>query len=132
LTKAWERNASLRLRLGDVGVINEYRRYGRIREGRRDHMRDTAVRLWLGDHLAGKQALPLAKSNAEAAELAALARQQLIRLGRVEAGGGIQLADGNWATAGDLIRARLNVRRGGVARLNNRDTLRIEKWWDRD
>ena len=50
--------------------IADYRRHGRIREGRQDDVRAAAVRLWLGDHLAGEDTLLIAGTNQEAAELA--------------------------------------------------------------
>jgi hypothetical protein len=128
--EAWEGPASLQLRSGDKGVIAEYRRHGRIREGRQDDIRAGAVRLWLGDHLAGKQSLLVAASNAEAAGLAHDVRAELIRLGRVAPSGDIVLADGNEASAGDLLRVKQNTKiRAGGDYLANRDTIRIEDWW---
>ena len=64
-------------------VIADYKRHGRIREGRQDDVRARAVRLWLGDHLAGKDTLLVTAGNAEAADLAHDVRRELIRLGRV-------------------------------------------------
>jgi hypothetical protein len=126
----WERAASLKLRSGDTSVIAEYKQHGRIYEGRRDDMYDRAVRSWLGDHLAGKDTLLLAGSNAEAAELAGLARRQLIRLGRVRNSGDITLMDDNDASVGDLLRARQNSKiAAGGKPLENRDVIRLVRWW---
>jgi len=125
----WERTASLKLRAGDTAVIAEYKQHGRIYEGRRDDMYDRAVRNWLGDHLEGKETLLLAGSKAEAAELAGLARRQLIRLGRVRNSGDITLMDDNDASVGDLLRARQNSRIvAGGKPLENRDVVRLVRW----
>jgi conjugative relaxase-like TrwC/TraI family protein len=131
----WEGSASLRLRSGDASVIAEYRQHGRVYEGRRDDMYARAVRNWLGDWLAAEQTglLPvlLAASNTEAAEMSALAREQLIRLDRVRNSGDIALErDGNDASVGDLLRARLNSKiAAGGKPLENRDVVRLEGWW---
>jgi conjugative relaxase-like TrwC/TraI family protein len=126
----WEGPATLRIRDGDKSVIADYRRHGRIREGRQDDVRAAAVRLWLGDHLAGEDTLLVAGTNAEAAELAHDVRQELIRLGRVAPSGDIILSDGNEASAGDLLRVRENTKiRAGGEYLANRDTIRIDDWW---
>jgi conjugative relaxase-like TrwC/TraI family protein len=128
----WEGPASLRMRRGDKSVIAEYRRHGRIREGRHDDVRAAAVRLWLGDHLAGKQALLVAASNEEAAGLAHDVRDELIRLGLVAPSGDIEVADGNEASAGDLLRIRQNTKiRAGTHYLANRDTIQIDGWHTR-
>jgi conjugative relaxase-like TrwC/TraI family protein len=128
----WEGPASLRLRDGDQGVIGDYKRHGRIREGRQDDVWARAVRLWLGDHLAGKEALLVTAGNAEAADLAHDVRRELIRLGRVAPSADIILADGNEASAGDLLRVKKNTKiRAGGEYLSNRDTIRIDDWWTR-
>ena len=69
---------------------------------------DRAAGAWLADHLHGRDAILLAGSNEEAAELARRVQAQLVKMGTV-----VQprapLADGNRAGTGDLIRARLNT-----------------------
>jgi hypothetical protein len=94
-------------------------------------MSDAAVGRWLADHLSGKAALLLAATNAQAAELARRARDELVALGLVATEGLIELADGNVAGIGDLIVARENSRivAGETGRLlANRDVLRICAW----
>ena len=89
---------------------------GRIRGGDREAAYDRAAGAWLADHLHGREAILLAGSNEEAAELARRVQAQLVKMGTV-----VQprapLADGNQAGTGDLIRARLNTRidAGGAA-----------------
>jgi hypothetical protein len=90
-------------------------------------MHDKAALGFLADFLAGKDVILLAGSNAEAADLARRVQDTLIRAGRVQQPQ-LELADGNRAGIGDLVRARENAKTidaGGQA-LANRDVLRIE------
>jgi conjugative relaxase-like TrwC/TraI family protein len=122
---AWEREASVRLRDGDLAAVAAYDRHGRIRGADQEAACDRAVSMWLADHLRGKDVLLLAGSNAEAAELSRRVQARLAQLGTV---GPPQaaLADGNQAGVGDLVRARLNteIDAGGRA-LTNRDILQV-------
>ena len=81
----WEREASLRLRAGDFDALAEYDQRGRILEGTREQMSDTAYQRWLADHLSGKASVLLATTNAQATELARRARDELAALGMVAA-----------------------------------------------
>jgi hypothetical protein len=84
--------------------------------------------MWLADHLRGKDALLLAGSNAEAADLSRRVQARLIHLGDVGPSATV-LADGNYAGTGDLVRARLNTKiDAGGSTLTNRDTLQITGW----
>ena len=122
---AWEREASIRLRDGDLAAVAAYDRHGRIRGADHEAAYDRAAAMWLADHLRGKDVLLLAGSNAEAADLSRRVQAKLTQIGSI---GPPQtaLADGNHAGIGDLIRARLNTKidAGGRA-LTNRDTLAI-------
>ena len=123
---AWERDASLRLRRGEVEALAEYAARGRIYHGPQDRVYDDAVKLWLNGYLSGQESLLMATSNETAARLAALARERLAELGLVGEAE-ITLADGNRAGRGDLVRARLNTRIDADGQtLANRDTIRIE------
>ncbi len=127
----WERAASLRLRAGDAVVLADYDQRGRVLEGTREQMTETAYRRWLADHLSGKLSVLLSTTNVQAAELARRARDELAALGLVGMSDLVELADGNEAGAGDLIVARQNARIwAGYPRrqLANRDVLRIESW----
>jgi conjugative relaxase-like TrwC/TraI family protein len=59
----WERDASLRLRAGDVEVLDEYAAHGRIYGGTAEANDHRAVRLALADHLSGRRAFILAGTN---------------------------------------------------------------------
>ena len=126
---AWEREASLRLRRGEVAALAEYDARGRIYHGPKDRVYDDAVMLWVNDYMAGREALLMATSNETAAVLARLVRERLTELGQVSGENEITLADGNAAGRGDWIRARLNSRIDADGQtLANRDVVRIESW----
>ena len=128
---AWEREASLKLRDGDIAALAEYATRGRIYHGPQDRVYDDAVTLWVTDYLQGKDALLLAASNEEAARLARLVRERLTELHKISGANEITLADGNQAGTGDLVRARLNTRIDADGQtLANRDTIRIDGWHD--
>ena len=121
----WEREASVRLRDGDLTVVAAYDRHGRIRGADQETACDRAAAMWLADHVRGKDVLLLAGSNAEAAELSRRVQAKLTQLGTV---GPPQaaLSDGNHAGVGDLIRVRLNTEiDAGGRHLTNRDTLQV-------
>ena len=123
----WEAGASLQLRRGDTSALAAYDAHGRIRAGDREAMHDKAAAGFLADYLAGKDAILLAGSNAEAADLARRVQDKLIGAGRVQRPQ-FELADGNRAGTGDLVRARENaptIDADGQP-LANRDVLRIE------
>jgi AAA domain/TrwC relaxase len=122
---AWEREASVRLRDGDLAAAAAYDRHGRIRGADEETAYERAASLWLADHLRGKDVLRLAGSNAEAAELSRRVQAKLAQMGSV---GPPQaaLADGNHVGIGDLVRARLNTEVDAAGRkLTNRDTLKV-------
>ena len=122
---AWEREASVRLRDGDLAAVAAYDRHGRIRGADEEAACDRAASMWLADHLRGKDVLLLAGSNAEAAELSRRVQARLAQMGSV---GPPQapLSDGNHAGVGDLVRARLNTEiDAGGRQLTNRDTLKV-------
>ena len=121
----WERQASVRLRDGDLAAVAAYDRHGRIRGADEEATYDCASSMWLADHLRGKDVLLLAGSNAEAAVLSRRVQAKLVQMGSI---GPPQatLADGNQAGVGDLVRARLNTEIDASGRqLTNRDTLKI-------
>jgi hypothetical protein len=121
----WERQASIRLRDGDLAAAAAYDRHGRIRGADAEAACDRAAGMWLADYLRGKDVLLLAGSNAEAAGLSRRVQARLAQMGSV---GSPQaaLSDGNRAGVGDLVRARLNAEiDAGGRTLTNRDTLMV-------
>jgi len=127
--RAWESEASLRLREGDVTVLAEYREHGRLHAGQAEDILEDAARAYLHDRLNGQDTLLMAGTDAMAAELARRVRGDLISWGIVSDGSAVALRNGARASAGDWIMARRNA--NGIAagepgrRLANRDVLRI-------
>ena len=130
-THAWERDATLRLRAGDVTVLAVYEEHGRLRGGTPEQATEQAYRGWLADYLDGKDTILMARTEEQARELSRRARDDLIRYGLVADGPGIRLAHGEHASTGDLIMARRNTRTiqaGEDGRdLANRDVLQITR-----
>jgi hypothetical protein len=128
-TYAWERQATLRLRDGDVTVLTDYRLHDRLHVGKGEDMLEDAARAYLHDRLNGKETLLITGTDARAAELSRRAREDLIRWGIVSDGPTVWLRDGVHASAGDWIMARRNdkkVKTGHRGRdLTNRDVLKI-------
>ena len=126
---AWERDATLRLRAGDVTVLAEYEEHGRLRGGTPEEAAEQAYRGWLADYLDGTDTLLMARTEEQARELSRRARDDLIRYGLVSAGPCIRLAHGEQASPGDLVMARRNARAIQAGEddreLANRDVLQI-------
>ena len=87
-THSWERDATLRLRAGDVTVLAVYEEHGRLRGGTAEEAVEQAYRGWLADHLDGKDTLLMARTEEQARELSRRARDDLIRYGLVADGPG--------------------------------------------
>ena len=128
-TRAWERQATLRLRDGDVTVLTDYRQHDRLHVGTGEDMLEDAARAYLHDRLNGKNTLLMTGTEARAAELSRRVREDLIRWGIVSDGPIIRLRDGAHASAGDWIMARRNDTHVQTDRptggITNRDVLRI-------
>jgi hypothetical protein len=129
-TAEWERAASLRLRAGDTSVLAEYDQHARIRGGDPEQVMDAAARAYVALTAAGTDALLMAADHALRKELSRRIRDDLLRLGLVQPGPGVTIADGAVASPGDLIICTSNdhaVEAGEPGRtLANGDLLRIE------
>ncbi|OEV12472.1 MobF family relaxase [Streptomyces nanshensis] len=113
--RQWEADASLKLREGDTAALGVYEDYGRFRGGSAEEMQQRAYQGWLTDHLEGRNPLLIAGDNTQVAELAARAREDLVRAGRVETDGvslrtGADVGVETKAGRGDLIQMRKNDR----------------------
>ncbi|MCX4707162.1 MobF family relaxase [Streptomyces sp. NBC_01373] len=125
----WEKEASLRLRKGEVDVLAQYEARGRLRAGTRAEMVEASYQSWLADHVGGKDAVLIAPTKEQADELAARARADLVRLGQVEAEG-IELdCRGLTVGKGDMIQLRKNNRQmtsaSGERFATNRDVVKV-------
>ena len=95
----WEKDASLKLRHGDVTAIADYQARGRIHAGREDQARRNMVLDWAAAIRAGQDALMIAQSEAEVTELNRQAAEHMAKA-RKAAGWRpgperVRLSDGN-------------------------------------
>jgi conjugative relaxase-like TrwC/TraI family protein len=127
-THPWEAEASTRLRVGEVEVLDAYEVHGRLVGGDEDQAVAAAMRGWLADTLTGKQSLLVVGSNEQAQQLSAQVRAELVRLGKV---GPEVLAvgrDGNPIGVDDWIQARRNdttIRVEGEGMITNRVAYQV-------
>ncbi|GAB7003985.1 hypothetical protein JCM18899A_14570 [Nocardioides sp. AN3] len=124
----WEKDASLKLRQGEVEVISTYVRQDRIREGDTDEMLDAAYQAWRADRRAGKASILVTESAQAVRALNERARAERLVLDGAHDGREVQLTDGVRASVGDLVITRRNDRtllttRGGWVK--NGDRWRI-------
>ncbi len=127
---AWEQAASLRLRAGDTTVLTEYDQHARITGGEPEQMMDAAAAHYVALSLDGTDVLLMAADHALRRELSRRIRDDLIRLGVVQTGPAVRIADGAVASPGDLIVCTRNdhrIQAGEPGRtLANGDLLRID------
>ena len=123
-SREWERDASLRLRLGDAAVLAEYDQQGRILAGTAEEMTEEAYRRWLTDYLNGKDSVLTAHNQEDCDDLSRRARADLIRYGRVSRSREAQLRAEVSASAGDRIMARHTTAKDG---LTNRDVYEVDQ-----
>lgn len=107
--QAWEKDASLGLRVGDHHAVQTYAALGRVHDGDRSTMLDAAYAGWLADQRTGRRSLLLAADSATVTDLNNRARSDLVRAGHVAADG-VGLADGPTAGIGDRVVTRRNDR----------------------
>lgn len=105
----WQGPASLALRAGDRRAVETYTSRGAVQAGTQEEVLDQVHAAWAAETAQGRTSLMVAADNATAAELAARARADLKSAGKV-GGREVTLADGNTASAGDLIVTRKNAR----------------------
>ena len=106
----WEREASLRLRVGDETVLDDYETHGRIVGGTRGEMIAAVYDAWRADVDAGKSSLMIGADAGTVAELNRLARADRVAAGTVSEEG-LHIADGQAAGVGDEVFTRQNDRR---------------------
>ena len=103
--KAWEAQASLRLRARDVSVLAEYVSRGRIVGGREEEMRAEAFELWRRARDEGRAVLLMAGDNATVDALARRCREDLVALGEVEREG-VRIANGRAGVGDEIVTLR--------------------------
>lgn len=130
----WEKTASLRLRAGDVSVVEEYAVQGRIHAGTEEEMTAGAVDRAVADTIAGRRTVVITDTNGAAAEVAAAMQARLQELGEVGAEVVGQTMDGNLVCVGDRIQWRENRRDVDAedrGELTNRELLVVDGVDDR-
>ncbi|MFC8850570.1 MULTISPECIES: MobF family relaxase [unclassified Micromonospora] len=124
----WEGQASLRLRAGDLTVLADYDRRGRLLGGHRQQLIGKMLDRWAADLASEHSSLMLVETGDEAAQIAHRARDILVRAGFVQSGPAVRLHDGNHVSPGDVIVTRRNDRRisAGSDFVANRDRWRVD------
>ncbi|MHB1734673.1 MAG: MobF family relaxase [Ferrimicrobium acidiphilum] len=108
-THAWERTASMELRVGNEEAIDAYLAHQRIKEGEREELLEALYRAWRSDVTAGKDSLMIAGDTDTVTELNNRARADRVATGEVTAAG-LSLVDGTIAGVGDEVVTRENNR----------------------
>jgi conjugative relaxase-like TrwC/TraI family protein len=106
---AWEKAASVELRLGYEHAIGTYEAHSRVAGGDREAMLDALYRAWRADVGSGRTSLMIAPDAATVSELNARARADRVAEG-VVAEVGLEIADGQVAGTGDEVVTRENNR----------------------
>jgi conjugative relaxase-like TrwC/TraI family protein len=107
---AWEKRASVELRMGLSDAIDAYQANERITDGDRDQMLDALYLAWKDDTESGLTSLMLAGDLGTVSELNARARADRVTAGAVTKTG-LTVAGGGTAGVGDLVVTRQNDRR---------------------
>lgn len=102
----WEGPASLRLRDGDVDVLQEYARHGRIHGGTWEELTTQAQRTYISERLEGRTGLVVVNTNEKAAELSAEIQEELQRRGYVQSDVLATLGDDTDVHVGDVVQLR--------------------------
>jgi conjugative relaxase-like TrwC/TraI family protein len=108
-TNPAEAAASLALREGKPTALNFYLDHDRVHVGDIATATEEAFSAWVSDRAVGPDAIMLAPTRQLVAELNRRARVH--RLDHSAATAEVPLADGNWASVGDVIITRRNDRR---------------------
>ena len=112
---AWEKRASVELRMGSSDAIDAYQANERIAEGDRDQMLDALYLAWKDDTESGLTSLMLAGDLGTVSELNSRARADRVTAGAVTEAG-LTVAGGGTAGVGDLVVTRQNDRRLSTGR----------------
>ena len=106
----WERDASLRLRRGDAGVVDLYDDHGRLHGGNRIRMEATMVRAWAAARARGESAAMMAPTKEAVASLNHRAQQLRARSGAIDLEGPSAQVGHYNVVVGDDVATRRNDR----------------------
>jgi hypothetical protein len=108
---AAEAAASLMLREGKPEALKFYLDHGRVHVGDIAATTEDAFKAWVSDRAAGLDAIMIAPTRELVARLNSRAREHRLDHSATTAEVEVPLADGNWASVGDVIITRTNDRR---------------------
>ena len=131
----WEGEASLRLRNGDPGVLDEYDRRGRLHDGTRHDMETEILRAWSQARSRGESVALMANTLDTVTRLNQAAQQTRIRSGELDPTAPGLDVDGQRLLVGDQVVTRRNDRTLRTDRgvmVKNRDHWTIETIHDDD
>ena len=107
----WERQASLRLRAGDPGVLTEYERQGRLHGGTQEEMEADVITAWQQARQRGETVALMANSTDTVDRLNHLAQHTRITTGELLDVNARRLGVGDqWLLVGDEVVTRRNDR----------------------
>jgi ATP-dependent exoDNAse (exonuclease V) alpha subunit len=125
----WEREASLRLRNGDPGVLVDYDRRGRLHDGTNVDMETEILDAWSQVRGQGESVALMANTTDTVTRLNQAAQQTRIRNGELDPGAAGLDVDGQRLLVGDEVVTRRNDRTLRTDRgvmVKNRDHWTIE------
>ena len=106
----WERQASLRLRTGDSGVLAEYETRGRLHGGTHKQMETEVINAWQQTRSRGETVALMANSTDTVAQLNRLAQHTRIRIGELDPDAPRIRGGDGWILVGDEVVTRRNDR----------------------
>jgi hypothetical protein len=130
MREQWERDASARLRTGDLSSLGEYDEHGRIRGGSQEAMLEAAARAYVALAGEGKDALLVVSTHELRHELARRVQGYLADRGVVDTRVTTRLGSGQGAGAGDVVVCTANDNRvstGDGKTLNNHGLFLVEQ-----
>jgi len=104
----WEREASLRLRRGDVTVAEVYEQHRRLHSGTLNQMERASVAAWWERRRAGNKGLLMSPTNEATERLNQRCQQTRINAGEIDPGGRHFTVGVSEVHAGDEIATRQN------------------------
>jgi hypothetical protein len=107
----WEREASLRLRRGDVTVAEVYEEHGRLHSGTLNQMERASVAAWWERRQAGNKGLLMSPTNEATERLNQRCQRTRIEAGEIDPGGRHLTVGVYEVHTGDEIATRQNDRR---------------------
>jgi conjugative relaxase-like TrwC/TraI family protein len=110
-SEAWERDASLRLRHGDVAVLDLYDNHGRLHGGTPRQMRRQVVDVWWDATARGETASMMASTNEAVEQLNVEAQRRRLDAGQLKTTARPVVVGPYRIHVGDLVATRQNERK---------------------